>query len=160
MFASGNIPRNSLATVRGAWLATVQRIMPDDCWNWPWSKQSDGYGLLRVKGVGVQRAHRVMYERLIGPIPVGLELDHLCRNRACVNPLHLDPVTTRENILRGDGMAAQYSRRTSCKRGHPVSPENIQWRRGPRGQQWRGCKPCVQIASANAAYVKTTEGTP
>jgi hypothetical protein len=66
----------------------------------------------------VRLAHRVIYEYLVGPIPDGLSIDHLCRVRHCVNPAHLEPVTHRENVLRGQAPTAVNGRKTRCKRGH------------------------------------------
>lgn len=83
---------------------------------------SGGYGAIRVNGV-MTLAHRFAYE-LIQPVPDGLELDHLCRNRRCVRPDHLEPVTHRENVLRGQNPMASQARRTECPVGHPYSPDN------------------------------------
>lgn len=74
-------------------------IQVSGCWNWVGGQSSDGYGVWSLRGAVTRRAHRIMYERHKGPIPQGLQLDHLCRNRLCVNPDHLEPVTNRENIL-------------------------------------------------------------
>lgn len=92
---------------------------------------------LKEDGVGGQRfyAHRVMYTALVGTIPDGLTLDHLCRNRPCVNPDHLEPVTYRENILRSRNAAAENARKTHCIRGHELPPPD------ERGR--RTCKPCI-----------------
>jgi hypothetical protein len=80
----------------------------------------------------------VAYELAIGPIPEGLTIDHLCRNRGCVNPAHLEAVTNRTNLLRGDGIAALNARKTHCKRGHEFTPENTYvWREGTRA-----CRAC------------------
>ena len=75
------------------------RFLPSGCWEWSGYK-ANGYGVVSAYGKQ-RRAHRVMYEYLIGPIPSGLVLDHTCRNKACVNPKHLEPITNQENIYRG-----------------------------------------------------------
>lgn len=111
---------------------------PDDCWEWLRGK-SEGYGSFANTN-GSDRAHRISYELLVGPVPEGLELDHLCRNRCCVNPAHLEPVTRRENILRGDGLTANRARKTHCIRGHEFTPENTRWK-GTR----RNCRECERI---------------
>lgn len=87
-------------------LSPVDYIVDDEtgCWVWQRAKTNGGYGELR-DGKHMRRAHRVYYERYRGPIPAGLHLDHLCRNPICVNPAHLEPVTSRENALRGNTIA-------------------------------------------------------
>lgn len=94
----------------------VNKDGPNGCWEWTGPREPFGYG--RVSSL---RAHRIAYELLVGPIPVGLTLDHLCRNPPCVNPAHLEPVTMGVNVLRGDTITGRAARQTTCKRGHPFT---------------------------------------
>lgn len=93
------------------------------CWVWTGAKQKDGYGT--ISDNGRRPAHRVSYERFVGPLIKGLTIDHLCRNRLCVNPDHLEQVTFKENVLRGVGPTAVNARKTHCIRGHELTKENI-----------------------------------
>ena len=93
------------------------------CWGHERKPTAQGYRLMLVDG-SYRVAHRVVYEWIVGPIPNGLTLDHLCRNRGCLNPSHLEPVTVRTNILRGESFVARNAERTHCKRGHPFDEEN------------------------------------
>lgn len=89
------------------------------CWLWTASKTGNGYG--KIWWTAEQRlvpAHRVVYELLVGPIPDGMELDHLCRTPACVNPEHLEPVSHRINMLRGLTVVALHAAKTTWPRGH------------------------------------------
>lgn len=96
----------------------------EGCWLWTGAKAGGtGYGHIYMEG-HQRLAHRFAYEVLIGPIPEGLVLDHLCRVRSCVNPDHLEPVSNAENILRGSGCAARSARVTHCPQGHPYDAEN------------------------------------
>lgn len=98
---------------------------PDACWPWNGPRSRDyGHVAVRVDGRWTTTgAHRIAYELLVGPIPAGLFLDHLCRNPPCVNPAHLEPVTNGENTLRGIGPSAQNARRTTCRLGHELVPD-------------------------------------
>lgn len=101
---------------------------PKSCWLWNGSLTKDGYGRLGDAArriCGTKSLHRCMYILLRGPIPDGLTLDHLCRVRRCANPFHTEPVTGRENILRGTGYAARNNRKTHCKHGHPLTGDNL-----------------------------------
>jgi hypothetical protein len=105
----------------------------DSCWLWTGALDFAGYGRFNMSG-GMKSAHRLAYEWLVGPIPEGLQLDHLCRVTNCVRPSHLDPVTARENGRRGvKGVLT-----THCPIGHPYNEENT--RITPRG--WRICRTC------------------
>lgn len=111
-----------------------------ECWNWTGYLAKDGYGYFSFRGKWL-RAHRVSYILLHGGIPEGLELDHLCRNPACVYPNHLEAVTHRENILRGVSPAAMNARLTHCLRGHLLTGEDI-YRRKDTGGNARACNKC------------------
>lgn len=109
---------------------TKVRVLDSGCREWQGGK-SRGYGYFYLRGRNRQ-VHRLAFECLAGSIPEGLTIDHLCRNRACVLPTHLEPVTMRENILRGDGLAARESRRAHCLEGHEYSDANTYRNRGKR----------------------------
>lgn len=101
-------------------LASKVNIDETGCWLWTACVYPGGYGMYRHNGK-LQRAHRVVYTLLVGEIPSGLQLDHLCRVRHCVNPEHLEPVTQRENLLRGDHPNHVANRTKICQRGHPIT---------------------------------------
>lgn len=109
-----------------------------DCWLWMASTWLGGYGRFWIDGRTVL-AHRWSYEQHIGPIG-RKQLDHLCRVRNCVRPDHLEPVTARENLLRGETAAAKNAAKTHCPKGHPYDDENTY--RDKRGR--RSCKTCRQ----------------
>ena len=97
-------------------------IQENGCWDWVGAKRSTGYGCVFDRVLRKMRqAHHVLFEAHRGPLPVGLQLDHLCRNTICVNPWHLEPVTNRENVLRGVGRTAKNARKEVCHRGHPLT---------------------------------------
>jgi hypothetical protein len=113
----------------------------ETCWIYSGALNQSGYGVARYQG-RMTVVHRLAYQELVGPIPEGLELDHLCRVRNCVNPAHLEPVTHAENTLRGIGPTAQNARRTECLQGHPLMGPNLYLR--PDGR--RECRTCKRAA--------------
>ncbi len=120
------------------WLKVAKQ--ENGCWLWT-GQTLRGYG--RTSGSN-KFAHRAAYVMVKGPIPAGLTIDHLCRNHGCVNPAHLEAVTNRENILRGDSRSAQNARKTCCKRGHPFDAENTYIRPNRIGRQCRACHAAYQ----------------
>lgn len=117
------------------------------CWFWIGAGNRNGYGT-SCKDNKQAYAHRVVYEYLVGPIPEGLELDHLCRVRCCVNPRHVEPVTPLENMMRGESFAAINARKTHCIHGHPLSGDNLIVRPHPscRTGFQRACRVCYNRA--------------
>ena len=111
----------------------------DGCWEWKYGFTSKGYGQANYDGKH-GTAHRIVYQLLVGPIPKGLFLDHLCRNRKCVRPEHLEPVTSRENNLRSTGPAAVNAAKSHCKYGHEFTPENTKSK--PSRPNSRICRTC------------------
>jgi hypothetical protein len=108
-----------------------------ECWEWRAAKIV-GYGTFSFKRKPY-KAHRLAFELLKGPIAKGLVLDHLCKNPGCVNPAHLQPVTQRENTLRGTGTSARFAKQTHCKNGHALSGDNM---RIPKYRYKRECIIC------------------
>lgn len=117
------------------------------CWLWTGTRDQLGYGHISVNGK-CRAAHREMYKKERGEIPGNLPLDHLCRVPSCVNPAHLEPVTHRENILRGFGIMAINARKTHCVNGHEFTPENTGRQIKVDGRDaGRFCRTCVRESS-------------
>lgn len=127
---------------------------PSDCWPWTGATHEGGYGVRRDSRKGHGRpAHRVVWESLKGEIPAGLVVDHVCRNRLCVNPAHLRLVTPRVNTLENSvGVAAVNAGKTRCIRGHEFTADNTMTRRNGR----RTCRICVR--ASNRSYYWARKG--
>lgn len=128
------------------------------CWQWLGNKKkprgkADGYGtfclkLARNRYAKAALAHRVSFVLFRGAIPAGMTLDHLCRNRACVNPAHLEPVTHKANCLRGESPWARNAIKTMCPKGHPLAGGNLKFDKRPNGGIARRCRICANAAVA------------
>lgn len=127
--------------VRARFIQKINRT--STCWEWVgrW-KTNRGYGLFYLNGKNV-KAHRLSYRMFKGSIPNHLELDHLCRNTSCVNPEHLEAVSHKENILRGNCPTAINARKTHCKRGHALVKDNLDNYKLKMGE--RDCLKCKRI---------------
>lgn len=99
-------------------------VAPSGCWEWTASRNRAGYGQLRNPG-STQLAHRIGWELLVGTLTPARELDHLCRNRACVNPDHLEEVEHRDNMRRSPDIGGWQRRKSVCKRGHALTGDNL-----------------------------------
>ena len=119
-------------------MENIQALGP--CRNWHGAISDTGYGTTTVRNKTVL-AHRHVYQQERGPIPSGLVLDHLCRNRRCVNPDHLEPVTIRENVLRSTAPSAIHAAKTHCIHGHEFTPENTYT---PPSRRCRMCRACMR----------------
>jgi hypothetical protein len=121
------------------------------CWLWLCSVSPNGYATMRdgrsYRDAKTVQAHRFSYELHRGPVPAGLQLDHKCRTRSCVNPDHLEAVTQRENLLRGDTVTARNASATACPKGHPYSEHNT-------GRTRAGARVCKTCGNARVAEWK------
>lgn len=115
-----------------------------ECWPWLGATNPNGYGSIWAPALGkTVRAHRWSYEFHVGPIPDGMTIDHLCRNRGCVNPAHLEAVPFTENNRRGNSPSAINARRTHCVHGHELAGQNL----SVRDNGSRRCRACERRAA-------------
>ena len=124
--------------------AKVNRSADAECWLWLGYTGRNGYGSFSESRHGgrpgrTRVAHRVAYELTAGPIPVGFEIDHLCRNRSCVNPAHLEAVPPYVNNMRSDSPTSKNARKTHCPYGHPYAGDNLYFHAGSNGRRCRAC---------------------
>jgi hypothetical protein len=120
------------------------KVLPEPnsgCWLWDGYVRENGYGEFSF-GRQLVRAHRAAYEHFAGEIPAGLDLDHLCRVRCCVNPAHLEPVTRQTNLLRGE---SYWRNKTHCPNGHPFDDGNTYTT--PSRPKARYCRECMRVRS-------------
>jgi hypothetical protein len=119
------------------------------CWEWTAARNNTGYGTFNVGGKKTRTvtAHRYAYETLVGLVPEEYDLDHLCRNRACVNPDHMEPVSHKVNVLRGVSFSAINATKTHCPQGHAYTPENTRTER----YGGRRCRTCERGKKRSAA---------
>lgn len=127
----------------------VNKNAPNGCWQWLGSQNGRGYAQWHIGGKTIY-VHRYAYNMLVGEVPDGFIIDHLCRNRSCVNPKHMELVTQQENILRGVGISAQASLATHCPQGHPYDEENTYVYQGRRY-----CRACGRKRTSD--YEKRTK---
>lgn len=121
------------------------KIVENGCWEWQAGKHKFGYGMFGLETkvphqYPIVTAHTYVYKKYVGPIPEGLELDHLCRNPSCVNPLHLEPVTPHENKRRGVSPIMLNFNKTHCIRGHELSGANVYVNPNTNGRYCRACR--------------------
>jgi hypothetical protein len=139
-------------SIKSRILAWIKKV--DGCWEWQGHLSQDGYGRIQMGSRKdntrkVKEAHIISYESFVGKVPEGLVLDHLCRNRRCVNPTHLEPVTMYENIKRGEA-GKHFKDKTHCPAGHPYQGTNVML----TTKGYRRCRKCTYTQTMKYYYQK------
>ncbi len=116
---------------------------PDGCWFWTGGKFANGYGMFQLQGK-LRRVHRLSYVWTRGELPEGLQIDHICKVKLCVNPTHMEAVTLAENVRRSNGWGGIESRKTHCVNGHPFSGDNLRPRIQYGKVVGRTCRSCAR----------------
>lgn len=136
-------------TPEDAWASASRKVAVadvDECWIYTGPHTRNGYGKHSVRGRHIT-PHRAAYEALVGPIASGMQLDHLCRVRDCCNPKHLEPVTCRENLMRGDTTASRRAAQSNCVHGHEFNATNTRIRSD-------GTRTCIECSRIRARAYK------
>lgn len=136
MQARSKIPELSLKT-RQRFLKNTD--FAEGCWEWRGTDDGRGYGVINVEKIPY-KAHRISFQLFYGHISPNLQVDHLCKNKRCVNPKHLELVTSQTNNLRSNSSSGVNARKTHCKNGHELGGENVYPSSIKRG--FRMCKTC------------------
>lgn len=154
-------PRGQIIATQRFWARTAVPVAanPDRCWLYKGPLNRDGYGVITAAGTKMY-AHVFAYELIVGPVPEGKQLDHVrsrgCTHHNCVNPEHLEPVTSKENTLRGDSPPAKNAQKSHCVHGHPLSGDNLYIT--PQG--YRECRTCRAARCAPRGRAKLSEVCP
>lgn len=122
-------------------MTAIKKYRKSKCIEWTGHQNGNGYGRIYITRNKSLPAHRVVYQGIYGPIPKHLVMDHLCRNKLCINPKHLRVVTNRENVLCGVGISALNAKKTHCYKGHPLYGENLRINK----KSERVCKECHKV---------------
>ena len=131
-----------------------------DCWEWQGSKDQNGYGTFFARPGKWQKPHRAVWEYLVGELSDDVQLDHLCRNRVCCNPDHLEPVPAWVNNMRSYSPSAFHLRKEFCPKGHQYDEENTYWRPDGKGRYCRQCRKLTDQRRVRAARASVVAPVP
>jgi hypothetical protein len=147
--------RHAFADVFFRLILQPPSVLETGCWGWKGSFTADGYSRFSLSG-RYQKVHQMLYKYFIGTVEDGKELDHLCKNRWCCNPYHLESVTHRENVLRGDSPPAICARKIACPAGHPYCDSNT----SVRSDGARHCRVCDRLRKRDVRQGKGKASRP